>query len=125
MAQDYTKLQTARAVVVLTALEVAATRFETNKSDHGGLSVEVAYTKGDETNCIVRFYASQNGTDYYPIAETYTGVSETLTASTTKIYSFPAILGYRFFRVSGVATAGTPTGTLGINYRYFVRGSQR
>jgi hypothetical protein len=122
---DYTKKQAARAAAILTTGEVAANAFLTEKSDNGALTVELKFTIGSLTNVIVKFYGSADGTNYYAVNEPYVGLSETLTGSVNKYYTFPALPGLKRFRVSLTGTGTATNSTATVNYYYFQRGSQR
>jgi len=122
---DYTKKQAARAAAILTNGEVAASAFLTEKSDNGAVTVELNFTIGSLTNVIVKFYGSADGTNYYAVNEPYVGLTETLTASVNKFYTFPALPGLKRFRVSLTGTGTLTNSTATVNYYHFQRGSQR
>ena len=122
---DYTKKQAARAAAILTNGEDAANAFLTEKSDNGAVAVQLNFTLGSLTNVIIKFYGSADGTNYYAVNEPYVGISETLTASTNKFYTFPALPGLKRFRVSLTGTGTLTNSTATVSYHYFQRGSQR
>lgn len=114
----------ARASVVLTTGEVAATRFDLNEAWGSRVTVDLDFTLGMLTNVIVRFYGSMDGTTYKPIAPGSAVMTETITANATRAYIIDGLVGWKFFRVSLQGT-GTVTNSLAaVSYRYLRRGSQ-
>jgi hypothetical protein len=114
----------ARAAAILTTGEVAGTSFELNNAWGSKVAVQVDFTLGMLTNEIVRFYVSNDGTNFYTLYGPSGAVlTQTLTASATITIPVQAV-GWRFLRVSvqgtGTLTASTTTLTL----RYLRRGSQ-
>lgn len=111
--------QVVRAVGAPTGAYVAGT--VVGMSKHNALAVEITYTKGDETSLQVKIEASIDGTNYFQqVTESTSGGTITDTAGER---SFSATGNYALFispiransvRISVKATAGTPTGTVGI-----------
>lgn len=113
----------ARASVVLTTGEVAATRIDLNEASGSEVCVQIAFTLGMLTNGIFRYFVSMDGATYVP-ADTLNGgvVSHTFTADTTRTFVIRAP-GWKFMRVS-VQGTGTVTSSLAaLTYRYLRRGA--
>jgi hypothetical protein len=115
----------ARAAAILTTGEVAASSLDLNNAYGAYVTVDLDFTIGSLTNVTVRAYASVDGVTYKPISLAGTTFSEVLTATATRCYVFPPLVGWKFFRVSlqgsGTATSSSAT----VNYRYLQYGSQR
>lgn len=106
-----------RAITALTAADVASTALDiSNASD---VVVYALYTKGDETNCVLTFRTSPDGT--IQGQETFRAESGGASTDTTGTHVLAAtgVYTYRLtdligkeFSVLAKATGGTPTGTL-------------
>jgi len=121
----YNKQVAARAAAILTTGEVAGASFDLNEAFNSQVSVFLDFTIGSLTNVIARFYASMDGTTFYPIAApTGAVMTETITANGTRAYTLPSLCGWKYFRASlqGTGTATSSTATM--TYRYLRRGSQ-
>lgn len=118
------KAQVARSAAILTTGEVAATAFDLNNAWGSQVTVDLSFTIGSLTNVIVKFYASTDGTTYDPVSLGTTVMSETLTASTERCYTVPALPGWKWFRISLQGTGTATSSTANATYRYLKRGSQ-
>lgn len=114
----------ARAAAILTTGEVAATAFDLNKAWGSTVNVALDFTLGSLTNVIVRFYASADGTTYVPISDGTALLTETLTATATRVYAVPALVGWKNFRVTLQGTGTTTSSSATVTYRWLQRGSQ-
>src|SRR5690349_20986042 len=115
------KVLAARAAAILTTGEVAAARLDLNEAHASEVSVDLSFTLGSLTNCVLRFYVSMDGTTYVPLADVGGGVvSYTLTASTDR--SFPVKApGWKWLRASIQGTGTVTSSSATINYRYLRR----
>lgn len=111
----------ARAASVLTTSEVAAAAFDLNNAWASKVGVKLDFTLGSLTNVTVNHYGSLDGTNWFPI----NGVpTDTLTASGSKLYTFPNLVGVKWFRTT-LTGAGTVTGSSAtVTYTWLKRGSQ-
>lgn len=116
---------TARAAAILTTGEVAGATFDLNESFNSGVTVDLDFTIGSLTNCIVRFYVSMDGTTFVPIAAAGAVVTETITATATRAYTFASLAGWKSFRATVQGTGTTTSSSATILYRYLRRGSQK
>lgn len=121
---DYTKSMVGRSAAILTTSEVAATALDLAQVHDSQLTVDLSFTLGSLTNVIVRFYASVDGVTYKPIAMGGTVVSETITATAERAYTFPPLNGWKKFRVSVQGTGTVTSSSAAITYRWLRRGSQ-
>ena len=118
-----TKKQSARAAAILTTSEVAATRIQMGVTHENEVTLDLSFTLGSLTNCIVRFYASEDGTTYKSVSDIGGAISYTLTADTERAFTFK-LPGWSFFRATSQGT-GTVTGSSAtLLYRYNQKGSQ-
>lgn len=118
------RLFSARAAAILTNAEVAAGAMDLNDSWGSKVSVQLDFTLGSLTNVIIRFYASVDGTTYYPIAFGSALQSETITASGTRVYPMLPLVGWKFFRATVQGTGTVTSSSATLNYRYLRRGTQ-
>jgi hypothetical protein len=123
-SQAPNKVLAARAAAILTTGEVAATALDLNEAWGSHVTVQLDFTIGSLTNVIVRFYASMDGTTYVPIAAASALMTETVTATATRIYAPPALVGWKFFRATLQGTGTVTSSSATLNYRYLRRGSQ-
>jgi len=121
---DYTRSQVGRAAAILTTGEVAGTALSLAKCRDKRPVVDLSFTIGSLTNVIVRFYASQDGTTYTPVANGATVLTETLTATATRSYVLPPMYGKKFFRVTLQGTGTVTDSTANFTYRWERRGSE-
>lgn len=114
------KVFLARAAGVLTASEVACAAFDLNNAWASKVNVQLDFTLGSLTNVIVKHYVSADGVTWMPF-----GVADdTITATSSKGYSFANLAGWKWYRASLTGT-GTVTGSSAtVQYRYLKRGSQ-
>lgn len=119
------KVFSARAAAILTTAEVAAAALDLNETWGDHVSVQLDFTLGSLTNVIVRFYASMDGVNYYPIASGTGALStETITATATRCYAIPQPMGWKFFRASLQGTGTVTSSSAALSYRYLRRGTQ-
>jgi hypothetical protein len=118
------KSQIGRAAAILTTAEVAGSALDLNKAWGGQVTVELDFTLGSLTNVTARFYVSTDGTTYRPIAVGASLLTEVLTATATRCYVLPSLVGWKFFRVSLQGSGTTTSSTATVTYRYLAAGSQ-
>jgi hypothetical protein len=115
-----------RAAAILTTGEVAGAALDLNDSFASAVTVDLSFTIGSLTNCIMRFYVSMDGTTYVPIsAPTGALATETITATATRAYTFTSLAGWKRFRATIQGTGTVTSSTATFTYRYLRRGSQR
>jgi len=114
-----------RAAAVLTTAEVAGPNLDLNTTYSSQVTLDLDFTLGSLTNVVVRFYASVDGVTWKPINVAGTIMTETLTASATRVYTMPHISGWKFFRASVQGTGTVTSSSADFTYRYLAQGSQR
>ncbi len=115
----------ARAAAILTTGEVAATALDLNKTWGSFVTASLDFTIGSLTNVTVRFYASIDGSTYYPlVANGGTLMTEVLTASSTRAYVMSSLAGWKYFRMSLQGSGTTTSSSATITYRYLAAGTQ-
>ena len=119
----FNKSQVLRSAAILTTSEVMSSDLSANNASHSRVSAHVSFTKGSLTNGIFSFYVSNDGSTYVPVTDLGgTGVSETFTADTEKVYFFDCS-GWRYFAI-GVKGTGTVTSSSAtVTARYLRRGA--
>jgi hypothetical protein len=124
-SQAPNKQLAARAAAILTTGEVAASALDLNEAWGSRVSVFLDFTLGSLTNVVVRFYASMDGTTYYPVsADTGAVMTETVTATATRAYTVGNLVGWKWFRASVQGTGTVTSSSATLTYRYLRRGSQ-
>lgn len=114
----------ARAAAILTTGEVAGTSFDLNNAWGAKVAVQVDFTLGSLTNEVVRFYVSNDGTNFYTLYGPSGAVlTQTLTASAAITIPVQAV-GWKFLRVSCQGTGTVTSSSSTITLRYLRRGSQ-
>lgn len=114
-----------RAAAILTTAEVAGASLDLNTTYASQVTVDFAFTIGSLTNVTVRFYASMDGSTFVPVAANGAVVSETVTASATRVYAMPHLSGWKFFRASVQGSGTVTSSSCAYTYRYLAQGSQR
>jgi hypothetical protein len=122
---SYDRHQAARASAILTGAEVAASTLDLTKVHDSRVTVTAAFTVGSLTNCIIRAYASQDGSTW-DLAYDSNGNAcvVTLTASDTISIALPCLSGYKFARVTAVGTGTATSSLLALTYNWLRKGSQ-
>jgi hypothetical protein len=123
-SQAPNKVLPARAAAILTTGEVAAAALDLNEAWGSHVTVQLDFTIGSLTNVIVRFYASMDGVTYVPIAAGSALMTETVTATATRVYAPASLVGWKFFRATLQGTGTVTSSSATVNYRYLRRGSQ-
>ena len=115
----------ARAALILTNSEVASSRLDLNETVDSTVGIQIDFTIGSLTNGIFAYFASADGTTYYPV-ETHGGgvVSHTLTATGTKLVTVQAP-GMKWFRVGVTGTGTVTSSSATVTLRHLRRGTQR
>lgn len=113
-----------RAAAILTTGEVAGATMDLNEAWGSKVSCQLDFTIGSLTNVTVRFYASMDGTNWYPIAAGSALMSEVVTASAVRCYVPAPLVGWKFFRASVQGSGTVTSSSATLTYRYLRRGSQ-
>lgn len=107
-----------RAAAILTNSEVLGAALDMQTVACNGLvTVDLDFTIGSLTNIIVRFYGSSDGVTYKPLADGNGLITETLTASATRMYAL-SLPGVRYFKASVEGTGTLTSSTCNYTYRY-------
>lgn len=120
---SFNKAPTLRSAAILTTSEVMSSDLAVNNASHSRVNVHVSFTKGSLTSALFSFYVSQDGSTYVPITDLGgTGVSESLSASTEKVYSFDCT-GWAFFAVGVTGTGTVTSSSATVTAHYLRRGA--
>lgn len=107
-----------RAAAILTNSEVFGTSLDLQVVSNGcEVVVDLDFTIGSLTNMIVVMYGSADDTTFKPIRMGATAVTETLTASGTRLYALD-IPGVRYFKPGVVGTGTVTASSCAFTYRY-------
>ena len=124
------KKQAARASVVLTNGEVAATALDISKAGNmavhdAQVRVRADFTVGNLTNVIIRGYSSQDGTTYdLMYGEGGLAAIYTLTATDTVTITLPRADGSNYVRVTAQGTGDFTGSLLALDYHWLRKGTQ-
>jgi hypothetical protein len=113
-----------RAAAILTTGEVAGATLDLSDAWAGHVAVDLDFTLGSLTNVIVRFYGSEDGSTWKPIANGSVLMTETLTATATRLYLVPALAGVKYFRASVQGTGVVTSSSCAFSYKHWRRASQ-
>ena len=115
---------TARAAAILTTGEVAGATFDLNETAGSAALVNIAFTIGSLTNVVVRFYVSDDNTNFTTLFGA-TGAALTQTLTATQTISIPVWApGKPFLRVSCQGTGTVTSSSATVTISYDRRGSQ-
>ena len=81
---------TGRSAAILTNSEVKATALDMSTTFDGSMTAKLSFTIGSLTNMIVVAYGSTDNATWFPLFNGATQITETLTASTTRMYVIEA-----------------------------------
>lgn len=113
----------ARAAAPLSTQEQIGAPLDLCEAYEGQASVELAFTRAQATNVVVRFYASMDGVKWFPVTDAAGHQAEDSVSddNAARCYVMPNLSGWKFLAASVQGNGNVAGTSCALTYRYIRR----